>query len=78
MEKFQILHKDITAVTDKQSQMTVILLKDISLLLSFIVATREANINHFLQYERQLLKLTHAFDHISDPRLGDISSCIPS
>ena len=70
MEKFQIFCNVITAVTDTQSQMTVMLLKDISFLLSFIVATREANINHFLQYERQFLKLTHAFDHISDTRWG--------
>ena len=51
MEKFQILQKDIAAVTSTQSQMTVMLLKDISLLLSFIEAAREANIDLHLQCE---------------------------
>ena len=43
-EKF--FQKDITVVTSKQSQTTVMLLKDISLLLSFIAAAaRETNID---------------------------------
>ena len=65
MEKFQILQKDITAVTSVQSQMTLILLKDIRLLLSFIAAAHEANIDLHLQCERHFLKLAHSFDHIS-------------
>ena len=65
MEKFQILQKDITAVRSTQSQMMVMLLKDISLLLSFIAAAFETNINFHFQYERQFLKLANAFDHIN-------------
>lgn len=65
MEKFQISQKDITAVTSMQSHMTVMLLKDINLLLSFITAACERNIDLHLQYQRQFLKLTHVFDHIN-------------
>ena len=60
MKKFQILQKDITAVTGTQSQMTVTLLEDIiSLLLSFIAAACEASIDLHLQRQRQFLKLAH-------------------
>ena len=48
-----------------ESQMTVMLLKDISLLLLFIAAAHEANIDLQLQCERHFLKLAHAFDHIN-------------
>lgn len=65
IETFQIPQKDITVVTSMQSQMTVMLLKDINLLLSFIAAAYERNIDLHLQYERQFLKLNHVFDHIN-------------
>ena len=44
-EKFHALSKNITATSGTQSQMTVLLLKDISLFLSFTAAAREANID---------------------------------
>ena len=56
-EEFHVLSKNITATSGSQSQMTVLLLKDISLFLSFIVAAREADIDLHLQCERQFIKL---------------------
>ena len=50
--------------------MTVLLLKDISLLLSFTAAAREANIDLHLQCERQLMKLVHGLDGIHYSRYG--------
>ena len=48
-EEFQILEKDITTVTSRQSQVTVMLLEDISLPLTFIVAALETNIDRNFQ-----------------------------
>ena len=70
IEKVQILQKDITSVTSTQSQMTVTLLKDISLLLSLIDTACETNIDLHLQCERKFLKLAHAFDHINYSHWG--------
>ena len=53
-----------------QPQMVVMMLKDISLLLSFIAAAHETNIDLHLHCERQFLKLAHVFDHISYSRWG--------
>ena len=50
--------------------MTVMLLRDISLMLSFIAAARQSNIDLHLQCERQFLNLAHAFDHINYARYG--------
>ena len=69
-EKFHFLSKNITATSSTQSQMTVLLLKDISLLLSFTAAAREANIDLHLQCERQLMKLVHGLDGIHYSRYG--------
>ena len=49
IEEFQILEKDITTVTSRPSQVTVMLLEDISLPLTFIVAALETNINRNFQ-----------------------------
>ena len=49
IEEFQILEKDITTVTSRQSQVTVMLLEDISLPLTFIVAALETNIDRDFQ-----------------------------
>ena len=49
IEEFQILEKDITTVTSRQSQVTVMLLEDISLPLTFIVAALETNIDRNFQ-----------------------------
>ena len=49
IEEFQILEKDITTVTSRQSQVTVMLLEDISLPLTFIVAALETNIHRNFQ-----------------------------
>ena len=46
------------------------LLRDISLMLSFVVAARESNIDLYLEVERQFLNLAHAFDHINYARYG--------
>ena len=69
-EKFHFLSKNITATSSTQSQMTVLLLKDISLLLSFTAAAREANIDLHLQCERQLMKLVHGLDGIHYSQYG--------
>ena len=42
--------------------MTVLLLKDIRVLLSFISAARESDIDLQLQCELKFLNLAHAFD----------------
>ena len=70
IEKFQILQKNITVVTGIQSQMVVMLLKDISLLLLFIAAAHETNINLHLQCERPFLKMAHVFDDINYSHCG--------
>ena len=49
IEEFQILEKDITTVTSRQSQVLVMLLEDISLPLTFIVAALETNIDRNFQ-----------------------------
>ena len=49
IEEFQILEKDITTVTSRQSQVTVMLLEDISFPLTFIVAALETNIDRNFQ-----------------------------
>ena len=49
IEEFQILEKDITTVTSRPSQVTVMLLEDISLPLTFIVAALETNIDRNFQ-----------------------------
>ena len=49
IEEFQILEKDITTVTSRQSQVTIMLLEDISLPLTFIFAALETNIDRNFQ-----------------------------
>ena len=44
MNKFQFLEKGIIASTGTQSQIAVMLPKDISLMLTFFAAPRKANI----------------------------------
>ena len=46
------------------------MLKDVSLLLSFIAAAHETNIDLHLHCEKQFLKLAHVLDHISYSRWG--------
>ena len=50
--------------------MIAMLLKDISLMLSFIASAREANIDLHSECERQFLSLAHAFDHVNYARWG--------
>ena len=69
-ESFLELKKNIVSGESTQCKMTVLLLKDISLLLSFIAAAREANIDLHLQCEREFLKLAHGFDHVNYARWG--------
>ena len=54
---FHELQKEILKTTRTQSKMTVMLLWDISLMLSFIAAARESNIDLHLQCERQFFML---------------------
>ena len=67
-ERILDLKKKIMAGESPQCQMTVLLLKDTSLLLSFIAAAQEANIDSHLQCEREFLKLAHGFDHVNYAR----------
>ena len=70
MSQFQHFQKQLLTLTGTQSQMTVMLLKDISLMLSFIVSARESNIELHHQCERQFLNLANAFDHVHYTRWG--------
>ena len=70
MSQFQHFQKQSLTLTGTQSQMTVMLLKDISLMLSFIVSARESNIELHHQCERQFLNLANAFDHVHYTRWG--------
>ena len=64
MPAFSHLLQEIVCTSDTQSKMTVSYLKDVSFLLSLIVAARTSDIDLHLQSERQLLNLIHAFDRI--------------
>ena len=44
-------------------ELTVNYLKDVSLLLSFVSAVRECNIEQHLQAERNIIYLAFAYDH---------------
>ena len=50
-------------VLDTERAMTVACLKDVSSLLAMISAVRECDLERHLQSERDMLKLTFAFDH---------------
>ena len=64
MNEFQSLQKNVVSTSGTKSQMTLVYLKDISLLLSLVFAAREQNLDLHLPAEREILKLLHAHDHV--------------
>ena len=70
MKQYHQFQLQLLATTGTQSKMTVMLLKDISLMLSFIASARESNIDLHFECERQFLSLAHAFDHVNYARWG--------
>ena len=64
MNEFQSPQKNIVSTSGTKSQMTLVYLKNISLLLSMVFAARGQNLDLHLQAEREILKLMHAHDHV--------------
>ena len=63
MKQFQSLQETIVATTGTRSQMTLMYLKDISLLQSMVFAAREQNIDLHIQAEREFVIMAHGLDH---------------
>ena len=68
LSEFKKLEKQLVDSNSPQSRVTVMLLKDLNLLLSFISVVRESDIELHVQCERQFLNLAHAFNRMNYSR----------